>query len=157
MTDKRPFWERLTLEEMNREQWEALCDGCGLCCLAKLEDDAGAVYYTCVSCRLLDPQTARCMDYENRQKHVPLCQSLTPRTVREWTWLPSSCAYRRLADGRGLAPWHPLISGSPDSVHEAGVGVRRRVIPETLVPDEELENFVADWITAASEDAGGES
>lgn len=150
-TSEAPFWETTPLEKMTREQWESLCDQCGLCCLTKLEDDDGDVHYTCVACKLLDPQTALCTNYARRREFVPICLELTPQTVREWTWLPRSCAYRRIAEGRGLAPWHPLISGSPDSVHEAGIGVRGRVIPETIVPEESLPTFVADWITAASE------
>ncbi len=146
MRADQPFWERKTLEEMTPAEWEALCDGCAKCCLHKIEDcDTGQVFFTQVACRLLDLETCRCQDYANRSKRVPDCVSLTPQVVRETGWLPRSCAYRRLAEGRGLAWWHPLVSGSSDHVHEMGVSVRGKVIPEAEIDLDDLEDMVVDW------------
>jgi len=123
-----PFWKTKTLEEMSSAEWESLCDGCGKCCLSKLEDeDTGDIYFTSVGCRLFNAQTCRCGDYVNRLEKVPDCIGLTPTNVRTISWLPSTCAYRLVAEGRDLYPWHPLVSGDPDSVHRAGVSMRGRV------------------------------
>ncbi|MDQ6436414.1 YcgN family cysteine cluster protein [Mesorhizobium sp. LHD-90] len=125
---ERPFWKRLTLEAMTSEQWESLCDGCGKCCLSKLEDeDTAEIYWTTVACRLLDPGTCRCKDYDNRKALVPDCVRLTPQTVRTIDWLPSTCAYRLVAEGHDLYWWHHLVSGSRETVHEAGVSIRGRI------------------------------
>jgi uncharacterized cysteine cluster protein YcgN (CxxCxxCC family) len=108
-----PFWQTKTLDEMTPEEWESLCDGCGRCCLHKLRDEeTQALSFTNVACRLLDPGSCRCSDYENRFAQVPDCIQLTPTMLREVDWLPPSCAYRRIAEGRGLPPWHPLRSGT---------------------------------------------
>lgn len=124
----QPFWKTTALEAMSREQWESLCDGCGKCCLSKLEDDdTGDIYWTSVGCRLFDAGTCRCSDYANRFARVPDCVGLTPQNVRTISWLPSSCAYRLIAEGRDLYWWHPLISGSVETVHEAGISMRGRV------------------------------
>jgi uncharacterized protein len=139
-----PFWKTKTLEEMTPEEWESLCDGCGRCCLHKLRDtDTEALSYTNVACHLLDLKHCRCRDYENRTKRVPDCVSLTPATVREVDWLPPSCAYRRIAEGKGLAWWHPLVSGDPETVHRAGISVRGRAISERQAGL--LEHYIVDW------------
>ncbi len=124
-----PFWRVKTLEEMSRIEWESLCDGCARCCLVKLEDeDSGDIHFTDISCRLLDANACRCRDYKFRSRRVPDCVTLTPDAVRTLTWLPVTCAYRLVAEGKDLPDWHPLVSGSAESVHDAGVSVRGRVI-----------------------------
>lgn len=135
------FWETVPLQRMNRSQWESLCDGCGKCCVHKLEDDeTGQLFPTNVACRLLDPRTAQCKDYANRKRHVPECVRLTPAKLETIDWLPSSCAYLRIYNGEGLADWHPLISGDPASVHRAGISVRGKTVSEDDVGD--LENHI---------------
>ena len=133
-----PYWRTKTLEEMTREEWEALCDGCARCCLLKLEDaDTGEIAYTDIACRLLDLGTCRCTRYRQRLRMVPECVDLTPEQVRKLDWLPSTCAYRLVAEGRDLAWWHPLVSGDPETVHKAGISVRGRVVPERRGDDPE--------------------
>ena len=140
------FWEDKTLEQMTAEEWEALCDGCGRCCLMKLEDeDTGQIYTSDVHCRLLDGESCRCTDYPNRHDRVPDCIRLTPENVRTIGWIPNTCAYRRLAEGRGLAWWHPLVSGDPETVVAAGVSIRGRTLSEEKVAECEWEDHVADW------------
>ena len=126
--DAPPFWHRKSLSEMNRKEWESLCDGCARCCLVKLEDAATArIYYTDVACRLLDKNTCRCTDYGHRKRRVPDCVQLTPRRAAAYGWLPPTCAYRLLAEGSPLYWWHPLVSGDPATVHQAGISVRGRL------------------------------
>ena len=140
----KPFWETKRLSEMTHAEWESLCDGCGRCCLHKLRhEDDGALSFTNVACHLLDLQQCRCGDYARRQVKVPDCVSLTPGSLRDIDWLPPSCGYRRVAEGRGLAWWHPLVSGSPETVHSAGVSVRGRAISERVAGA--LEEHVVDW------------
>lgn len=141
----RPFWETKTLEEMTREEWESLCDGCGNCCLHKLENpETGEVFRTNVACRFLDPQSSLCTAYGQRFKLVQDCIQLTPRRVRKFNWLPETCAYRLIAAGKPLAWWHPLVSGDPSSVHRAGISVRNRTISEADMGGRELEDFIID-------------
>lgn len=124
----QPFWIAKSLDAMSPEEWESLCDGCGRCCLVKLEDeDSGDIHYTDVGCRLFDAESCRCSDYPNRQAVVPDCVRLTPDTVRALRWLPVTCAYRVLAEGKPLAWWHPLVSGHADTVHLAGISVRDEI------------------------------
>lgn len=140
------FWEEKTLAEMNAEEWEALCDGCGRCCLIKLEDeDTGDIMTSDVHCRLLDAKTCKCSDYPGRKAKVPDCIKLTPLNVTEIKWIPSSCAYRRLAEGRGLAWWHPLVSGDPETVVTVGVSVRGRTVAEPDVKPDEWVDHAVDW------------
>ena len=142
----KPFWETKSLAELTKTEWESLCDGCGRCCLHKLEDeDTGDIFFTSVSCRLLDTERCRCRHYPERLQYVPDCIVLTPEQLAGSSALPTSCAYRRLAEGRGLPEWHPLISGDIESVHQAGMSVRERVISETEVDEENLEDYLLDW------------
>ena len=141
---KKAFWETKSLAELDAEEWESLCDGCGKCCLHKLENDAdGLVYYTDVACRLLDSWTCRCSDYSRRSTLVADCIQLSAASLPELEWLPSTCAYRLLADGKSLPPWHPLLTGDPESVHRAGISVRGRCVAESEVED--LEDHIVMW------------
>lgn len=143
------FWT-LPLAELSRDEWEALCDGCGRCCLHKLEDeDTGEIAHTNVACKLLDTGTALCGDYRHRKAFVPDCMRLTPRLVKQVTWLPGTCAYRLRADNQPLANWHYLVSGNRDTVHTQGPGVAGRVVSETVAGP--LEHHVIDWL-AVDED-----
>lgn len=140
------FWESKTLEELTIEEWESLCDGCAKCCLHKIEDvETGRVYYTNVACQLLDMDKCLCKDYANRSKFVNDCLQLTPKTVREYDWLPKSCAYRRLAEGRGLAWWHPLISGEKTTVPKICSGLYGKILSEKSVDLSQLEDMIVDW------------
>jgi len=146
MEEQLAFWEYKTLDQMTREEWELLCDGCAKCCLHKIEDqDSGKVYFTNIACRLLDCQICRCQDYDHRSKLILDCVSLTPSLAYELQWLPKTCAYRRMAEGRGLAWWHPLVSGDSGTVCQARVSVCDRVIPESLIDLSELEDYIVYW------------
>ncbi|RYC09790.1 YcgN family cysteine cluster protein [Ciceribacter ferrooxidans] len=141
-----PYWKRKTLAEMTAEEWEGLCDGCGICCLNKLEDwDTGEVAFTSVACRLLDAHSCRCKDYENRQATVPDCIRLTLDEVETISWLPPTCAYRLISEGEDLYWWHYLVSGDRETVHQAGVSVRGRTVSEEVVPVEDFEDYIVDW------------
>lgn len=141
-----PYWKRKTLAEMTAEEWEGLCDGCGICCLNKLEDwDTGEVAFTSVACRLLDSHSCRCKDYENRQATVPDCIRLTLDEVETISWLPPTCAYRLISEGEDLYWWHYLVSGDRETVHQAGVSVRGRTVSEEVVPVEDFEDYIVDW------------
>lgn len=146
---EQPFWKTKSLDAMSVEEWESLCDGCGRCCLVKLEDeDTGEIAYTDVGCKLLDGDTCRCRDYPGRQAQVPECVKLTPRAVDSLSWLPPTCAYLLVGEGRDLPWWHPLVSGSPETVHEAGVSVRGRVFAnEDDVGLLDLLERIAKWPT----------
>ncbi len=144
---KAPFWEQKTLEEMSSAEWESLCDGCGRCCLVKLEDeDTGQYYATDIACQLLDKESCRCRDYANRQTVVSDCVRLTPVEARTLGWLPPTCAYRLLAEDKPLAWWHPLVSGRAETVIEAGVSVKGRVhCSETEIAVEDVVDRIRQW------------
>ena len=143
--DPLPFWRRKTLVQMTKAEWESLCDGCAKCCLIKLEyDDTGEVDHTDIACRLLDLESCRCSDYAHRFEKVADCLSLNPRRVRRLKWLPSTCAYRLVAEGKDLYWWHPLVSGDPETVHQAGVSLRGRAVCEDKAG--KPEDHIVDWV-----------
>ncbi len=143
----RPFWETKPLTALTAEEWESLCDGCGKCCLVKLEDEDApdVVYFTDVACRLLDLATCRCTDYANRARRVPACLRLGPDRLEALALMPPSCAYRRVAEGRGLPDWHHLVSGDRSAIHRVGRSVRGRVVSEGEVAVDALEDRLVDW------------
>lgn len=140
------FWKKKKLAEMSNREWELLCDGCGKCCLNKL-DVGGKIYFTCVKCRFLDSKSCLCRIYENRFEKVPDCRQVNMKALKERPkWLPKTCAYRLLEEGKDLPDWHPLISGDKESVHHAMQSVRGRlIISETEVKDDEYEDYIVDW------------
>ena len=139
------FWQKKSLAQMTAEEWESLCDGCGRCCLLKLEyEDTGEVDNTSVACRLLDIETCRCSDYARRREKVPECVQVTPANVASLYWLPESCAYRRLYQGEPLPEWHYLVCGDRNAVHEAGVSVKWFAMSEDYIHPEQLADFVID-------------
>jgi uncharacterized protein len=136
------FWKRKPLSALDRREWESLCDGCGLCCLHKVEDeDTGQVFYTNLACRLLDTEACRCTAYSQRAKIVSDCLQLSAESTEAFEWLPSTCAYRLLARGKELPEWHPLLTGDPESVHQAGISVRGKVVSER-----DTDEWTALWI-----------
>jgi uncharacterized cysteine cluster protein YcgN (CxxCxxCC family) len=142
---QKPFWESLSLAEMSTAQWESLCDGCGKCCLVKLRDDeTGNLAFTDIACRQLDCDSCQCIDYDNRLSLVDDCVKLNRINLAEIDFMPASCAYRLLHEGKKLPDWHPLVSGSADSVHEAGKSVRGRVVSERALAND-LANDLALW------------
>jgi len=142
-----PFWERKYLEEMSEREWESLCDGCGRCCLHKFEDDtSGDIYFTDVACQYLDEETCSCPHYHDRQKYVPDCLSITPNWEEKFNWLPSTCAYRLLYEGKSLHDWHPLISGNKQSVHLAGISVRGRTYRDNEIREDQLFEHIIHWV-----------
>jgi uncharacterized protein len=145
MTKLRPkFWETVPLTKMTPSEWEALCDGCGKCCLNKLEfEDTGEVAFTRVACRLLDGEACRCTKYETRRQYVPECVFLTPKTLPKVAyWMPQTCAYKLLFQGKPIPDWHPLLTGDPESTHTSGNSVRGWTIPEFSVPEEDWEDYI---------------
>jgi uncharacterized cysteine cluster protein YcgN (CxxCxxCC family) len=140
----QPFWKTKTLAEMSDAEWEAVCDGCAKCCLIKLEDeDSGETLFTRLHCRLLDAATCECSDYANRKQHVPDCVKLTPSTVRTYDWLPRTCAYRLLDEGKELPEWHHLVCGDRMEVHRRGVSGLGRIISEAdIEPEDEIRHIV---------------
>lgn len=148
MAAQRVFWERKRLEDMTASEWESLCDGCGKCCLHKLEDeDTGELLFTNIACRYLDGETACCTDYPNRQRNVPDCTVLRPQDVEVFHWLPDTCAYRLLAEGEPLPEWHPLLTGDPASVRRAGVSAAGRFVSEADIPEEDWEEYAITWVS----------
>jgi uncharacterized cysteine cluster protein YcgN (CxxCxxCC family) len=148
-----PFWQTTPLAEMSKDEWESLCDGCGKCCVIKLEDvDNGRIHYTDVGCTLLDGTTCRCKDYPNRKSIVSDCIILTPDRLDDLPWMPMSCAYRRLHEGRNLPPWHPLITGDPNSTIKAGQSVKGKIFPEDDIDDDDYPHHIKDWTTDEGDD-----
>ncbi len=141
------FWQEKSLAEMSQQEWESLCDGCARCCLHKLEDeDSGEVHYTSVVCKYLDESTCRCTNYQDRGSLVPDCVCLTPDTVEAFKWLPTTCAYRLIAEGKELKWWHPLVSGRAESVAEAGISIRGKCVSEEHVHPDDLEENIIRWV-----------
>ncbi len=148
-TEPAAFWRRKRLSEMSVTEWESLCDGCGRCCLVKLEDsDSGEVDYTNVACRLLDQQACRCKHYGKRSAIVDDCTVLTAVAVPSLIWLPPTCAYRLVDEGGDLYWWHPLVSGDPDTVHLAGISVRGRTVGESQAGD--YADHIVTWPSEAA-------
>jgi uncharacterized cysteine cluster protein YcgN (CxxCxxCC family) len=139
----KPFWETKRLNQMSLDEWESLCDGCGQCCMIKVEDeDTTDIHMTRLACKLLDVGSCRCSDYSDRHASVPDCIVISTKNVRKLKWLPETCAYRRLSEGRGLAWWHPLVSGDPETVHQAGVSVRGWARSEEGVPEDAISRYI---------------
>ena len=138
-----PFWKRKTLAELDTQEWESLCDGCGLCCLQKLEDEEdGGVYYTRIACKLLDLHSCRCKDYPNRRASVPDCIQLTAADAAQFTWLPPTCGYRLVAEGKELPLWHPLVCGDPQAVHAERISLSGRMLAEGTVAEDDWEDHL---------------
>jgi uncharacterized protein len=144
MTLRDKYWETIPLAKMTAPEWEALCDGCGKCCLNKIEyEDTGEVEYTRVACRLLDGATCRCGNYAQRFTYVPECVRLNPKTLAKVAyWLPATCAYKLLHQGRPLPDWHPLVTGDAESVHRAGQSVRGITVSEVAVDEDDWDNYL---------------
>lgn len=143
---EKPFWETKKLTEMSKEEWESLCDGCAKCCLQKLEDeDTGEVYYTEIVCRYLDRENCSCTEYQQRHELVPNCVWLKPEDVEEFHWLPETCAYRRISEGKKLPKWHYLVSGDKKMIHKRNHSMRRKGIPDDKIPEDQWEDHII-WI-----------
>ena len=141
---KLNFWQTKTLAQMSQAEWESLCDGCGRCCLVKLEDEeTGDIALTDIACRLLDNQRCKCKQYDTRHEIVPDCVRLTPKNISQLKWMPKSCAYRLLAEGKDLAWWHPLISGNKETVHQAGISIQGKTVSEddNLQPEDRIVSW----------------
>ncbi len=143
---KKNFWDRKNLTEINKIEWESLCDGCARCCLLKLEDEeSGKIFFTDVACKLLNTNSCRCRSYTNRVARVAECLVLDLNHPEHFAMLPQSCAYRRLSEGRPLANWHPLVSGDPQSIHHAGISVRDKCVPEAHIHPDDLEDRIIEF------------
>lgn len=141
------FWETKTLDEMTTDEWESLCDGCGKCCLIKLEDDqTGAIFFTRVVCDLIDLKTCRCTRYTDRCRLVPACIDLKQHDFKDYPWLPATCAYRVLADGGKLARWHPLVSGKRSTVQQAGVSISSFAMKQADLGKVDLTDYIIHWL-----------
>ncbi|MEI6890737.1 MAG: YcgN family cysteine cluster protein [Pontiella sp.] len=141
----KPFWESKTLHEMNTLEWESLCDGCAKCCVHKLQvEETGKVHYTCVACRMLDVNTCRCTNYDQRHELVPDCAVLSMKNPEYFDWMPATCAYRLVHERKPLPDWHPLITKDPSSVHAHGASAKKKLIPEFLADEERLEKYIID-------------
>lgn len=145
------FWKNKSLSDMTKHEWESLCDGCGKCCVIKLEDeDDGTVHYTDIGCKQLDQKTCRCIDYKNRKALVPDCILLTPDSLESLSWMPTTCAYRLLHEGKDLPLWHPLVTGDPESTHKAGQSVKDKIFKEGTIAEEDYPSHIKDWNKGAS-------
>ncbi len=141
------FWQQKTLQEMTQQEWESLCDGCAKCCLVKLQDeDTDEVAYTNVVCQYSEPDSCQCTEYQQRNKLVPHCVWLKPEMVDEFFWLPATCAYRLIAEGKDLEQWHPLISGDANSVHESGNSIKDKVFSEANIHPDDVEEYIIHWV-----------
>ena len=133
MNQQKGFWEQKTLHELDPHEWESLCDGCGKCCLNKLEDeDTGEIYFTSVSCKYLDKKMCQCTAYQKRSRVVKDCVRLTPKKVPTISWLPKTCSYRLVHEKKPLPPWHHLVSGSRSTIHKYGMSVKGKILSETV-------------------------
>ena len=143
----KPFWKTKSLSEMNEAEWESLCDGCGKCCLLRMEDedDASVIYVTDIRCKLLDAETCHCRHYPERRDYVPDCVRLTPDKVAKLGWIPHTCTYRLIAEGRDLPDWHHLVSGSRETIHQAGMSVRNATVHELDVSEDDMARHITIW------------
>lgn len=146
LKDIAPFWKTKSMQDMSKAEWELLCDGCGKCCCIRMEDEeTEAIYVTDVACKLFNPSTCQCTDYPNRSLKVPDCVTLTPDNAGALRWMPQTCAYRLIADGKELYDWHHLVSGSRDTIHEVGMSVQDAVYSEADVPEDEQHRHIVQW------------
>ena len=144
MSNSKHFWETKSLNQMTKVEWESLCDGCGKCCLHKLEDiDTGEISVSNVSCSFLDQTSCKCKDYKNRNENVPDCIQLDSKNLKKLDWLPSTCAYRLIDEGESLHDWHHLISGSSETIHERGMSVRDCSVNESSLKN--VEEYILEW------------
>ena len=143
---KLPFWKTKNMAEMSPSEWESLCDNCGKCCCIRLEDEVtGDIYITDVACKLFDPASCKCTDYANRSKKVPDCVTLTKNNVAQLKWMPRTCAYRLVSEGKDLPDYHHLISGSRETIHQVGMSVQDAVTSEIFVSEDEQATRIVIW------------
>ncbi len=153
MTRSKDFWKMKSLQQMTADEWELLCDGCGLCCLVKIEDeDTAEVFNTSVSCHQLDIEKCTCRDYKNRLKKVAMCMQITVDNLPQLHWLPESCAYKRLHNNKPLPLWHPLISNDKNAVHQAGISAKWFAVSEKFIHPEQLHEFVINEFSASTDE-----